>query len=215
MSLKVPVYNSKGEKKGEVELNAAIFGSKVNTGLMHQALLLQQANARNPIAHTKRRGEVRGGGKKPWRQKGTGRARQGSIRAPHWKGGGVAFGPRNTRNFTIMMPQKQRRAALFSALSEKANLKHIFVLEGYESKTIKTKAFAEMIKALPIERKVLIVIPEKNETIQKSSRNLPCAKTILASYLNVRDVLKYGSLMFLKEALPKIEDTFLKASAKK
>lgn len=208
--IKVPVYNSKGEKTGDIALNETIFGAKVNTGLVHRALLLQQANARRPIAHTKTRGEIRGGGKKPWRQKGTGRARQGSIRGPHWKGGGVAFGPRSNRNYTLMMPQKERRKALFCALSGKAKEQCVLVLEEDGIKEIKTKPFAEMLKKLPLKRNVLIVIPKKNERIQKSSRNLPQAKTILANYLNVKDLLTHHQVMFLKEALPKLEETFLK-----
>lgn len=215
MAVKAQVYNQKGEKTGEISLNETVFGVEMNEGLVHQALLMQQANARNPIAHTKLRGEVRGGGRKPWKQKGTGRARQGSIRAPHFRGGGITFGPRNTRNHTIMMPKRQRRAALFCALSSKAKQEHIFVLDQYDAKEVKTKTFADMVKKLPIERKVLVVLSEKNEILQKSARNLPNAKTILASYLNIKDVLSYGSIMFLEDALAKVEETFVGAERPK
>ncbi len=209
--MKATVYTQTGEKKGEVTLNKDIFGIEVNEGLIHQMLILQQANSRSPIAHTKTRGEIRGGGRKPHRQKGTGRARTGSTRGPIHRGGGIVFGPRNTRNFTKMMPKKQRRKALFSALSSKASDKQILVVEKYDAKETKTKEFAAMIDKLPVERNALFVIPEKNEVIQKSSRNLPKVKTVLANYLNIQDVLKYQSLVFLKSSLPKLEETFLKA----
>jgi large subunit ribosomal protein L4 len=209
--MKVTVYSQTGEKKGDITLNKDIFGHEVNEGLIHQMLVLQQANARSPIAHTKTRGEIRGGGRKPHRQKGTGRARTGSIRTPIHRGGGTVFGPRNTRNFTLMMPKKQRRKALFCALSSKANDKQILVLDKYETKEVKTKAFADMIGKLPVERNALVVLPEKNEIMQKSARNLPNVKTVLAGYLNIQDLFKYNSLIFLKDALPKLEETFLKA----
>lgn len=208
--MKATVYTQTGEKKGEVTLNKDIFGIEVNEGLIHQALVMQQANSRQPIAHTKTRGEIRGGGRKPHRQKGTGRARFGSTRTPIQRGGGVVFGPRNTRNFTKMMPKKQRRKALFCALSSKAKDNQVLVLEKYEG-DVKTKAFAEMIKKLPVERDALVIIPEKNESIQKSTRNLEKVKTILANYINVQDLLKYHTLIFLKDSLPKLEETFLRA----
>jgi len=208
--MKAAIYNQKGEKKGEVTLNKDLFGIEVNEGLIHQALVMQQANARQPIAHTKTRGEIRGGGRKPHRQKGTGRARFGSIRTPIHRGGGIVFGPRNTRNFTKAMPKKQRRKALFCALSSKANDNQIIILESYDAKEPKSKAFAEMLSKLPVDRNALIVIPGKNEIIQKSSRNLENARTILASYINIKDLLKYRTIIFLKDSLPKLEETFLK-----
>lgn len=208
--MKAPLYNQKGESIGEVTLNEKLFGAKVNPALVQQALMLQEANSRHPIAHTKLRGEVRGGGRKPYKQKHTGRARQGSIRAPHYKGGGVVFGPRNTRNFTLMMPKKQRRQALFSALSSKAVDKQILVLDGYEAKGIKAKSFVEMLKKLPDSRNTLVVIPEKNELVQKSSRNIENTKTILVNYLNIHDLLAFETILFFKDALPKAEDLFLK-----
>jgi len=209
--MKVTVYSQTGEKKGDVTLNKDIFGHEVNEGLIHQMLVLQQANARSPIAHTKTRGEIRGGGRKPHRQKGTGRARFGSIRTRIHRGGGIVFGPRNTRNFTLAMPKKQRRKALFCTLSEKAKDNQVLVLDKYDAKEVKTKDFANMIGKLPVKRNALFVIPEKNEIIQKSARNLPNVKTVLAGYLNIQDLLKYQSLIFLKDSLPKLEETFLKA----
>lgn len=209
MAVKAQVYNQKGESKGDITLNSDIFGVAVNEGLMHQALVRQLANSRSAIAHVKTRGEVRGGGRKPHRQKGTGRARAGSSRISQWRGGGTTFGPRNTRNFSKAMPKKQRRKALFCALSSKANENGILILEKYDSDKIKAKDFAELIKKLPIERNVLVVIPSKNEVIQKSSRNLTNTKTILANYLNIRDILKYEKVLILKDALDTVEEVFL------
>jgi large subunit ribosomal protein L4 len=206
--MKADLYTQTGEKKGQVELKKEFFEVPFNQDLIHQALVRQHANARKAIAHTKTRGEVRGGGRKPFRQKGTGSARQGTRRSPLNKGGGVVFGPRNTRNFTVDMPKKQRRKALLSALSVKAKDNEIFALEGYDAKEAKTKLFAQMIAKLPVERNVLVVLPEKNEIIQKSSANIPNVKTILVNYLNIADLQKYRKVMFLTEALKKMEEVF-------
>lgn len=198
--MKTDLYTQTGEKKGQVELKKEFFEVPFNEGLIHQALMRQQSNARKPIAHTKQRSEKRGGGRKPHRQKGTGYARQGSKRAPIFIGGGVVFGPRNVRNFTKDMPKKQRRKALFSALSVRAKNKQVIALEKYEG-DIKTKTFTEMIAKLPVERNALIVIPEKNETIEKSASNLPNVKTLIVNYLNIADLQKYRTVIFLKDAL--------------
>jgi large subunit ribosomal protein L4 len=206
--MKLDLYTQTGEKKGQIEASKRIFEAKINNDLMHQALVMQHANRRNPYAHTQTKGEVRGGGRKPYAQKSTGNARQGSTRNPQWKGGGVAFGPRKERNYTVMMPKKQRRAALFSALSLKAINNEIFALENYEAKDAKTKIFAEMISKLPIEKDVLVVLPAKNEMVEKSSKNIPFVKTILVNYLNIADLQKYNKIMFLKEALSEIEKVF-------
>lgn len=207
--IKAPLYNQKGEAKGEITLNAAIFEIPFNRELIHQALVRQLANQRPVVAHAKTRSEVRGGGAKPFRQKGTGRARQGSKRSPLNKGGGVIFGPRNTRNFEKDMPRKQRRKALFSALSEKAREKKILALEKYETEKPKTKEFVGMLKLLPIEKDVLVVLAEKNDTLARSARNIKTVKTITANYLNIKDLIKYDKVLFLKEALEKLEKVFL------
>ncbi|EKD93754.1 MAG: 50S ribosomal protein L4 [uncultured bacterium] len=212
--MKAHVYTQTGEDKGEIDLNPEIFGIKMNKGLVHDYLLLQQANLRRPIAHTKTPGEVSGTGKKPHKQKGTGKARLGSKRSVQQRGGGVVHGPRSNRNFSVMMPQKQRRKALFCLLSDKARNTEIIVLESYDNKKIGTKDFAEMLKKLPIERNSLVVIAEKNEIIQKSSRNLSRSKTILANYLNPKDLLGYKTLVVLKDSLEKIEEVFLKKKTK-
>ncbi len=206
---KITLYNQQGEKTGDIQVSDVIFGAKFNQDLIHQALVRQQANARvSEITFTKTKAEVRGGGRKPFPQKGTGKARQGSIRNPHWKGGGVAFGPKNNRNYTQMMPRKQRRLALFSALSEKLTGGKIIALDKYESKDAKTKNFMEMLHKLPIEKDVLILIPEKDDKIQKSSANLPYVKTMLVNYLNIRDLQRFDQILFFEKSLKKMEELF-------
>ena len=211
--MKVDLYKQSGEKSGTLELPKEIFEIPFNEELIHQALIRQLANKRVAIAHTKTRAEVRGGGRKPFRQKGTGNARQGTIRSPLMKGGGIVFGPRKNRNFSKDMPKKQRRKALFSALSEKARNNQIIGLEGYEAKEPKAKDFAAMLGKLPVERNALVVIPEKNTIIQKSSSNLANTKTILASYLNIHDLQKYKKVVFLKDSIAKLEEVFLAKKA--
>jgi len=207
--MKIDLYKQTGEKSGQIELPKEIFEIEFNEDLVHQALVRQLANRRIPTAHTKTRAEVRGGGRKPFKQKGTGNARQGTIRAPHMRGGGVVFGPTNERNFKKDMPKKQRRKALFCALSEKARNNEIIALEGYEAKDPKTKPFTEMLKKLPIERDVLIVLSEKNSIVTKSSRNIPFVKTIFANYVNIQDLQKYQKVLFFKDAIEKLKTTFL------
>jgi len=210
--MKATLYSQKGEMTGEVELPKEIFEVPFNKDLVHQALVRQLANKRTATAHTKTRAEVRGGGRKPFRQKGTGNARQGTIRAPHMRGGGVVFGPRNTRNFTKDMPKKQRRKALFCALSEKARDNEIIAIEGYKAEKPQTKVFSAMLQKLPIEKDVLIVIPEKNQIIQQSSRNIPFVKTILANYINIKDLQKYEKILLFKDTIDKIKETYLSKS---
>ena len=208
--MKVDLYTQAGEKNGTLELPKEIFETPFNKDLVHQALVRQLANARVAIAHTKLRGDVRGGGRKPFRQKGTGSARQGTIRAPQMKGGAIIFGPRNNKNFEKDMPKKQRRQALFSALSEKARGNQIIALESYDAKKPSAKDFAAMIKKLPIERNVLIVIPGKSEIIQKSSANLVNTKTIAAAYVNIHDLQRFRTVLIFKEAVDTLKETFLK-----
>lgn len=213
--MKIDLYSQTGEKKGQIDLNPNIFGVKINEGLIHQALIRQLANNRKPIAHTKLRNEVRGGGRKPYRQKGTGRARHGSIRSPIFRGGGVTFGPRNIRNFKKDMPKKQRRKALFAALSAKVKENQVIALEKYDSQAYKTKKIIELLNKLPIEKNVLIVTPEKNIYFEKSSNNIPYIKTLLVNYLNIADILKFEKILFLKESLGKLEEIFLKKEEEK
>lgn len=206
--MKIPLYSQDGSKKGDIAVPEEIFGQKANKALIHKMLLLQLANRRHPIAHTLLKGEVRGGGKKPYRQKHTGRARQGSTRNPHFRGGGVAFGPRNTRNFKLRASKAERRKALFSALSAKLQDARVSALEGYAAQAAKTKSFAAMLKKLPFEKDILFVLPGKNEIMTRSSRNIPRVKTLLVNYLNVADLLKYRDVVFLKDALPKLSEIF-------
>jgi large subunit ribosomal protein L4 len=208
--VKLDLYQQSGEKKGTVEASDKLFAAPVNEELMRLSLLRQLSNARVATASVKTRGDVRGGGKKPWRQKGTGRARFGSSRNPIWRGGGVAFGPSPERNFEKMMPKKARRAALFSGLSQKASEKHVFVLDKYEAEKPKTKDFVALVKKLPAGRGLLVVMNEKNLNLEKSVNNLPDAKTILVDYLNLHDLLKFENVLFLEPALKKAEELFLK-----
>lgn len=201
----VPVKNMDGQQVDELELSDAIFASPVNRSLMHQALVRQLANARLGTHATKTRGNVRGGGRKPWRQKGTGRARQGSLRAPNFVGGGTVFGP-TPRSYTKQMPKKMRRAALRSALSVKASAEQIVVLDQLAMDAPKTKRIVAMLDALNVSNgSVLLVLDNKDETVQRSANNLPRVKTLLSSYLNIRDLLGHDVLVLSRSAVEQIE----------
>jgi len=206
---KVKVYNQIGKEVGEIKLEPKIFNIEIKPELIQQAVRTQLANKRKVIAHTKERPEVRAGGRKPWRQKGTGRARHGSIRSPIWKGGGVTFGPRKNRNFSLKMNKKARKKALLMALSDKAKNNCIVVLDKLELSVIKTKDFLKIISRLPLKKKILAVLPKSDQKIVKSDRNLPNVKTINANSLNVVDVLGYEYLLILKNSLTVIEKTYL------
>lgn len=207
--MKIDLYTTNGEKKGSVDLNAEIFEAKINPDLMHRAVIMRLANARNPIAHTKTRGEVACTTKKLFRQKGTGNARRGAKSTNLLRGGGVAHGPRNTVNYKKAMPKKERRAALFSSLSSKVKKSELFALEKYEEVKPETKKFVSLLEKLPKAKKYLFVIPEKNEAFEKSCRNVPNVKTILANYLNPYDVLLSDGICFVDNSIVKIEETFL------
>lgn len=198
--MEVEVKDLTGAKVGTVELPAEIFEAPIKKDLMHQALVRQQANARLGTHETKGRGEVSGGGKKPFKQKGTGHARQGSTRAPHWKGGGKVHTP-HMHAYTLEMPRQMRRGALRSALSVKASEGQIVVVDKFAFDAPKTKAAAQALSAIGAGRSALVLLPEKNETARKSVNNLPTAKTLNARYLNVRDVLGYETLVLPLAAL--------------
>jgi large subunit ribosomal protein L4 len=202
--MQLPVYNIQGEQVSEAELQDDIFAVPVNQALMHQALVRQLANARLGTHKTKTRGEVRGGGRKPWRQKGTGRARQGSIRSPQWRGGGTVFGP-TQRSYAQKMPRKMRRQALRSALSVKAAESQIVLLDGIEMDGPKTKEMKGILSSLGIESTALILLPQRDETILRSVSNLSEVRTLVAQYLNVRDLLKYDYLLVPLASLEVIE----------
>ncbi len=199
-----------------MSLPDSLFGVAGNPVVVQQAVIAQQANARRSIAHTKTRGEVKGGGRKPWRQKGTGRARHGSIRSPIWKGGGVTFGPRNTRNFHVKVNAKARRKALAMVLSEKVRNKHFIVVDQLALDQPKTKRFVSVLKALPTSKTTLTVLAEANLSVLKATRNLPHVETIRANSLNVLDVLRYETLVATKPAVEMMIKTYgAKNAAKK
>lgn len=200
----VPVRNMTGETVGEAELRDDIFNAPVNAGLMHQALERQLANARLGTHKTRTRGEVSGSTRKIWRQKGTGRARHGSMKVNLWPGGGVVHGPR-PRDYTKKMPRKMRRAAYRSALSVKAQDGQIVVLDVLEMSEIRTREVAEMLRHLGVEGSALIMLPDKNENVERSARNLADVKTLRASYLNIRDLLGHDYLLIPRESLGVIE----------
>jgi large subunit ribosomal protein L4 len=203
MIMEVDVLNIKGKKVQTVDLPDKIFNASINVDLMHQAYVRQIANARLGTHKTKNRSEVSGGGRKPWRQKGTGRSRQGSIRAPQWVGGGKAHTPR-PRDYTRNMPKKMRKAALRSALSVKASDKSIVMLDEFIFPEAKTRQMAGVIDNLVGESSALILMPEKDEdydVIIRSTNNLPTAKVLLANYLNIRDLLGYDKLIVPLPAL--------------
>ena len=202
--MQVPVYNIEGDQVSEAELRDDIFAVTINQGLMHQALVRQLANARQGTHNSKTRGEVSGGGRKPWRQKGTGRARQGSIRAPHWRGGGTVFGP-TPRSYSQKMPRKMRRQALRSALSVKASESQVKLLDALEMSEPKTKEMLRVLQRLGVDGSALILLPQRNEEVLRSVRNLPKVRTLVAQYLNVRDLLKYDYVLVPLASLEVIE----------
>ena len=208
---KTTVYNQAGEKVTDLDLNPEIFGvEKIDGNLVHHAVVAQRNNARHSIAHTKNRGEVAGSGKKPWKQKGTGRARAGSVRSPIWRHGGVTFGPRNIRNWGQKLNTKAFRKALFTVLSDKVNDHKLVVVENLD-KTAKTKELAARLNTLAknagFGKKYLLVLDTDNHELERAARNLPNAKILKANQLNVVDLLQYD-LMVVKEALSVIEKTY-------
>jgi large subunit ribosomal protein L4 len=207
----VSLYTQDGKANGEMSLPEAQFGVKVKPSVVHEALLAQQANRRKAIAHTKTKGEVRGGGKKPWKQKGTGRARQGSTRNPQWVGGGVAFGPRSDRNFSVKINRKTKQKALFMALSDKVNTKNLLVIESIKTEPVKTKAVATLVSKLPLGKSTLIVAPASNATLMRMVRNMPNVTLVTAQSVNLEDVMKHRSVAFLKDAVAAFEKIYLPA----
>ena len=191
---KIDVYNIEGKKVNDVELKEDIFGIIPNEELVHSVIVNYLANQRQGTQSTKTRAEVRGGGKKPWRQKGTGRARQGSIRAPHWVGGGIALGPK-PRSYSYKLNKKERRLAIKSCLSSKVIENELTVIDKFEFNEIKTKEVAKMLNNLKLEGKTLILLPEKNEIIQKSARNIKGVKTLSVNTINAYDLVKYKNLV--------------------
>lgn len=202
----VDVINQKGEKVDSIELNDKIFGAEVRERLVQQVVRWQLAKRRSGTASTKTRSDVRGGGKKPWRQKGTGRARAGTNRSPIWTGGGTVFGP-HPRSYAFSLPKKVRRAALRSILSSKLKENKLTILDKLDLEAPKTKLFVESCKDLEIDgEKAVFVIPEKDETLSRSSRNLYKVLVLPCEGLNVYDLMRFDRVVLLKDALPKIEE---------
>lgn len=204
---KVAVYNTEGTSVGEIELNDGVFGVKINQALLHQVVKMQLANKRQGTQSALTRAEVRGGGAKPWRQKGTGRARHGSIRSPIWTKGGVAFAPK-PRDYSYRMPKKMRRQALKSALSSKVASNKILVLDILELAQPKTKEMVKVLKNLGVDGKALIVLPEKNETVIRAARNIQGIKLASINTLNALDILNYDKFIITKEAVQKVEEVY-------
>jgi len=209
--MKIAVYNQQGKEIGTTLLPKEIFDVKINPDLIHQAVVSQIANRRKVIAHTKTRGEVRGGGRKPWRQKGTGRARHGSIRSPLWRHGGVTFGPTKERVFKKRIPKKMKKSALFMVLSVKAKNNLLIILDKLKPEKAKTKEILEILKKLPNQGKSsLIALPELDKNIILASRNLPEVKTLQAKDLNALDLLSFKYLIMPRNSINVIKETFLK-----
>ena len=205
---KIDVYDITGKKVSEIELNEEIFGIKPNKELVHAAVVNYLANQRQGTQSTKTRAEVRGGGRKPWRQKGTGRARQGSTRAPQWIKGGIALGPK-PRSYRYTINKKERRIAIKSVLSSKVLENTLTVVDKIAFDEIKTKNMVTALNNLKVEGKTLIMLPEKNENVQKSARNIEGVKTILVNTINVYDLLKYNKLVVTLDAVKKLEEVYM------
>ncbi|RED54598.1 50S ribosomal protein L4 [Cohnella lupini] len=204
---KVTVFNVDGKEVGQLDLADGIFGLEPNIHVLHSAVLLQQASLRSGTHDTKGRSEVRGGGRKPWKQKGTGRARQGSIRSPQWKGGGIVFGP-TPRSYGFKLPRKVRRLAIKSALSSKVVDNQIIVLDQLSLSQPKTKDIAKLLNNLKVSRKALVVTADFDNNVALSARNIPGVKFVSAEGINVLDVMKHDQLIITKDAVAKVEEVF-------
>ncbi len=204
----VSVYNIEGKTVGEIALSSAVFEVKLNAALVHEVVIAQRANARRAIASTKTKGEVRGGGKKPWKQKGTGRARQGSTRSPQWVGGGVAFGPTSERNFSVKVNRKTKKQVMRMILSDKLTSQRLVIVDDIATDVPKTKMIALMIKKLSIGKTSLLVAPSSRPLLLRMVRNIPQMKMVTANTLNAQDVLQYQSLVLLKDAVPVVEKIY-------
>lgn len=207
MAINVKVFNMSGSEVGNIDLNETIFGVEVNEHVMHQAIVQYLANQRQGTKSAKTRAEVRGGGRKPWKQKGTGRARQGSIRSPQWTGGGVVFAPK-PRDFSFKLNKKVKRLALKSALTSRVNEGKFIVLDELKLNEIKTKEMQKVLDNLKVN-KGLVVIENGNRNVTLSTRNIPNVKTASVNTINVYDIIKYETFVVTKEALQKIEEVYI------
>ena len=204
---KIDVYNIEGKKVSDIELADSVFGIEPNEKIVHSVLVNYLANQRQGTSNTKTRAEVAGGGRKPWKQKGTGRARQGSIRSPQWFKGGIALGPK-PRDYSYRVNKKERRLAVRSVLSSKVLENNLVVVDSMNFDAIKTKNMVSALNNLKIEGKTLIVLPEKNENVQKSARNIEGVKTSLVNTINVYDLLKYNKLVLTVDAVKSLEEVY-------
>lgn len=204
---KIALLNVKGEKIKDIKLSDEVFGIEPNNQTIYDAVVLKQASMRQGTHKVKTRSEVSGGGRKPWRQKGTGRARQGSIRAPHWVGGGIALGPK-PRSYSYKLNKKEKRLAIKSCLSSKVIENELTVVDKIELKEIKTKEVAKMLNNLKLAGKTLILLPEKNEVIQKSARNIEGVKTLSVNTINAYDLVNYNNLVITLDTVKKLEEVY-------
>ncbi|SFH58035.1 50S ribosomal protein L4 [Pisciglobus halotolerans] len=202
---KVVLFKQDGSQNGEVTLNDAVFGIEPNENVVYDAILMQRASLRQGTHKVKNRSAVRGGGRKPWRQKGTGRARQGSIRSPQWRGGGTVFGP-TPRSYSYKLPKKVRRLALKSVLSSKAAGEEVVIVDALNFDAPKTKEFAQVLNNLNVDKKVLVVVEDENDFTALSARNLPGVKVISPVNVNVLDVVSHDQLLFTQTALTQVEE---------
>ena len=212
--MKTDLYNKTGEKIGNVEVSDRLFGAKWNADLVHQALRVQETNRRERIAHSKDRGEVRGGGKKPWRQKGTGRARHGSIRSPLWSGGGTTHGPNKEKVFSLNIPQKMRQAAMFSIFSKRLSEGEIRLVDSLGVTEPKTKLLRDVLKVLSPRQNALIIVAPENKAVFAASGNMEKVKVTDPRALNVYDLLRYGTVIIEQGALETIEKHYSNGSKK-
>lgn len=203
---KVTLFKQDGTQNGEIELNEAVFGIEPNESVLFDAIIMQRASLRQGTHAVKNRSAVRGGGRKPWRQKGTGRARQGSIRSPQWVGGGTVFGPTTERNYSYKLPKKVRRLAIKSALSQKVQEDALVVVDALSFEQPKTQAFKAVLQNLDIDTKVLLVVEQDNDNAYLSARNLPNVKVIDSLNVNVLDVVDYDKVLFTQTALSTVEE---------
>jgi len=212
---KAAVYNQSGEKISETELNSKVFGvEEIDANLVHAAIRTQRSNLRTPLAHTKMMGEVAGSGKKPWKQKGTGRARAGSVRSPLWRHGGITFGPRNDRDYSLKMNRSEFRKALFTVLTDKVSASKLFIVDKIES-TAKTRDLVKLLAGfsgkMALDKNRLLVLAGHDKNLENAGRNIPNTKILVASQLNILDLMKHDVIV-TKEALAVIEKTYLKKS---
>jgi len=217
MAIKINVYNQEGKAVSEMEVSDQVFGVKVNEALVHQAAVAQMGNERQNVAHTKDRSEVRGGGRKPWVQKGTGRARAGSIRSPIWIGGGVTFGPRNERNYTKQLNKKMKRKALCTVLSDKVQSERLVVVDDLEASEFKTKTAKSLLNQMEkavlgtedkTKRSVLVINDKYDEKVKYSFRNLKGVKVVNLDSINILDLLKYRDVVITRKSMEKLNDKY-------